>query len=177
VLPVLARLALGRAERGELKARWIASALGDATPAQAAAWTSHFVPQLIAHGLHADALAAIEQHRRCGDTLVLLSASPDLYVPAIGRALGFTESVCTGLEWREDHLTGRLTTANRRGAEKVRCLKELQQRYPQLPVVAYANAASDLPHLQLAQRGVLVNGAAAARRAAARLGITCVTWH
>jgi phosphatidylglycerophosphatase C len=167
-LPPLGRFALGRADRGELKAAWIRVVLGGTTRAE---------PQLIGNGLIADARAAIEAHRRAGDYLVLLSASPDLYVPAIGRALGFDEVLCTGVEWNGDHLSGRLTTPNRRGAEKARCLEALRQRHAALPIVAYGNAAGDLEHLALADRALLVNGSAHARRAAARLGVDSVTWH
>ena len=34
-------------------------------------------------------------HRARGDRLLLMSASTDLYVPRIGRALGFDETICT----------------------------------------------------------------------------------
>jgi HAD superfamily phosphoserine phosphatase-like hydrolase len=156
---------------------WIAAILGGCTRAEIASWTARFVPQLIESGLIADARATLEQHRRAGDYLVLLSASPDLYVAEIGRALGFAETVCTGIEWVNGHLTGRLATPNRRGAEKARCLAALRTEHPGLPVTAYGNAASDLPHLALAERGVLVNGPAAARRQALRLGVACAHWH
>ena len=48
---------------------------------------------------------------------------------------------------------------------------------PQVPTVAYGNAASDLEHLQLAQHGILVNGSHSARQMAARLGVRSVTWR
>jgi phosphatidylglycerophosphatase C len=176
-LPALVRFALGRADRGELKAAWIRAVMGGHTRAQVDAWTGRFVPQLIGCGLLEDARTAIEGHRSAGDTLVLLSASPDLYVPALARALGFAETLCTGVEWDGDRLGGGLTTANRRGAEKARCVEALRLRYPQLPIVAYANAASDLEHLALADRAALVNGSWRARRAAARSGIACLTWR
>jgi phosphatidylglycerophosphatase C len=141
------------------------------------AWTAHFVARLIGRGLHAEARAAIERHRAAGDTLVLLSASPDLYAPAIGEALGFAQTLCTGVKWQDDRLDGSLTTANRRGAEKAHCLQALRRQHPQLPIVAYANAASDLEHLALADRAVLVNGSRRARQAAGRAGITCLAWR
>jgi phosphoserine phosphatase len=74
-------------------------------------------------------------------------------------------------------LNGALTTANRRGAEKVRCLEALRARYPQLQIMAYGNAGSDLAHLALADRRALVNGSPCARRAAARLSVPCISWH
>jgi HAD superfamily phosphoserine phosphatase-like hydrolase len=177
VLPVLARFASGRADRGEVKGELIQAALGGESRARLEAWTARFVARVLEHGLIADALTTLAGHRSAGDRLVLLSASTDLYVPAIGRALGFDEVLCTGVQWDGDRLVGRLSTPNRRGAEKTRCLVGLRQRYPGVPIVAYANAASDLEHLRLADRAVLVNGTPRARRAARRAGVACVTWR
>jgi phosphoserine phosphatase len=72
---------------------------------------------------------------------------------------------------------GRLTTPNRRGVEKVRCLAALRARHPQLPITAYGNTPSDLQHLGLADRGILVNGTRRARRAARRAGVDCRVWR
>jgi phosphatidylglycerophosphatase C len=177
LLPTLARFAFGHADHGAVKSAAIRAILGGRTRKEIEAWTDEFVRQLLTSGMHADALAALEAHRRAGDLLVLLSASPDLYVPAIGRALGFAETVCTGVEWEGDRLTGRLTTPNRRGPEKARAVSALRREHPGLAVVAYGNAASDLEHLALAERATLVNGSAAARRAAAGLNIDCVNWR
>jgi phosphatidylglycerophosphatase C len=176
VLPAVARFLLGRADRGELKSALLQATLGGSARTAVETWTEQFVSRLLQRGLLADALEAIARHRRQGDVLALLSASPDLYVPAIGKALGFGEVLCTGVEWSGERLLGRLTTPNRRGAEKVRCLAELRARHPQLPVTAYGNSAADLPHLRLAQMGVLVNGPWWARRAAARAGLDCRVW-
>ncbi len=176
VLPAVARFLLRRADRGELKSALLQATLGGSARTAVETWTEQFVSRLLQRGLLADALDAIARHRRQGDVLALLSASPDLYVPAIGKALGFGEVLCTGVEWSGDRLVGRLTTPNRRGAEKVRCLAELRSRHPQLPVTAYGNSAADLPHLRLAQAGVLVNGPWYARRAAARAGLDCRVW-
>jgi phosphatidylglycerophosphatase C len=176
-LGALARFAVGSADRGALKSACIRAVLGGATRHEIEAWTARFVPQLVRDGVHADARVAIAAHRDAGDYLVLLSASPDLYVPAIGRALGFSAVLCTGIEWDGERLSGRLTTANRRGEEKVRCLEALRREHPQVPVVAYGNATSDLAHLALADHGVLVNGSLAARRRAGQLGVDQAVWH
>jgi phosphatidylglycerophosphatase C len=175
-LPAFVRYAWRR-DRGEVKSALMQAALGGLGRAELDAWTAHFVATLIERGLYDDARATLEAHRRRGDSLALVSASPDLYVPAIARALGFAESMCTGVEWRGDRLIGRLVTPNRRGAEKVRCLDTLRRLHPELESVAYGNAESDLEHLVLADRAVLVNGSARARRRAARLGVACRTWR
>jgi len=44
-------------------------------------------------------------------------------------------------------------------------------------VTAYGNAASDLGHLCVADRGVLVNGNWRTRQAAERLGLLCQRWR
>jgi phosphatidylglycerophosphatase C len=123
----------------------------------------------------------VEAHRAARDHLVLLSASPDLYVPRIGRLLGFERTLCTELEWRRtacgpDRLDGALRTPNRRGEEKSHCLTWLRTQYPAMPVTAYGNSDSDLGHLGQADRGLLVNGTAAARRLAAKAGIAVADW-
>jgi HAD superfamily hydrolase (TIGR01490 family) len=177
VLPALARFVLRRADHGEVKAAFIHAALGDATRAQLDAWTASFVSRLLRRGLFDDARTVLTRHRSRGDHLTLLSASTDLYVPAVGQALGFAQVLCTGVEWRGDRLIGRLTTANRRGAEKARCVSELRAEHPSLPIIAYANAVSDLEHLRLADRALLVNGTRRARREAANLGIASREWR
>jgi phosphatidylglycerophosphatase C len=177
VAPALAAYLLGRLDRGVLKAKLLEKTLHGYGRAQLAAWTARFVPSLVARGLRADALRTIETHRRRGDRLVLLSASPDLYVPAIGAQLGFDETLCTGLTWRGDSLDGGLATPNRRGEEKTRCVLELKRRHPGLPLAAYANDAADLDHLAMADQPLLVCGSRSARRRAAHAGIPAARWR
>jgi phosphatidylglycerophosphatase C len=177
VAPALCRFAIGRADRGQLKGALIAAVLGGMSRAQLGEWTAQFVPRLITRGLYAGARQALARHRGQGDRLVLMSASTDLYVPAIAAALGFAEVLCTGVEWDGDRLIGRLSTPNRRGPEKARCLEGLRRRHPGAAITAYGNAASDLEHLRLADHAVLVNGTWWARRLAERSGINCLSWR
>jgi phosphatidylglycerophosphatase C len=123
------------------------------------------------------ALAVLEAHRASGDHLVLLSASPDLYVPLLGQLLGFERTLCTELTWQGDRLDGGLKTANRRGEEKLRCLAWLREQYRGVPVIAYANSASDLDHLREADRALLVNGDSAARLLAAKSNVAVSYWN
>jgi phosphoserine phosphatase len=50
-------------------------------------------------------------------------------------------------------------------------------QYPRLPVIAYGNSRSDIPHLRQADRALLVNGNAPARRAAMAAGIPVADWR
>jgi phosphatidylglycerophosphatase C len=164
-------------DRGALKSSVIRMIMGGVRRDVIDAWAQAFVEQLEAkQRFRPLALAVVEAHRTAGDHLVLLSASPDLYVPLIGRMLGFERTLCTELEWRGDHLDGRLKTANRRGEEKLVCLTWLREQYRNLPMIAYGNSASDLDHLRQADRALLVNGDGAARRLAARWNIAVSNW-
>jgi phosphatidylglycerophosphatase C len=157
VLPALLRFLAGRADHGALKGALIRGLARGSTRAEIAAWNERFLPRLFARGLLEPAVAAIRAHRDAGDRLVLMSASVDLYVPQIARRLGFDETICSSVRWSGDRLDGTLATPNRRGEEKARCLRECAARHPGLQTVAYGNSAPDLPHLSIADRGVLVN--------------------
>jgi phosphatidylglycerophosphatase C len=167
----------GRLDRGALKARFLQVTLGRHTRTELQGWADQFVSRLLARGVRSDALRAIEAHRREGDVLVLLSASPDLYVPQIAARLGFDEVICTGLSWTAGHLDGALTTPNRQGAEKTRCISELAARHPGQRIAAYANALADLDHLRRADEPLLVCGSRRARREATRAGIPLACWR
>jgi phosphatidylglycerophosphatase C len=164
-------------DRGLLKSQVIRMVMGGACRAAVDACAGAFVNSLgPKHLLRPIALAVLEAHRAAGDHLILLSASPDLYVPRIGSALGFELTLCTEIEWQGDRLLGSLKTPNRRGTEKSRCLDWLRAQYPNTPVIAYGNSSSDLDHMRQADRALLVNGSTAARSSAARLGIPTATW-
>lgn len=169
-------------DRGLLKSRLIRAVMGGDPRSRIEAWSEVFVANLTrGRAFRPAALAMLQAHRAAGDRLVLLSASPDLYVPRIGSLLGFERTLCTELKWDAgapggDRLDGGLRTANRRGEEKSRCLAWLRTQYPDLPVVAYGNSRSDLPHLRHADRALLVNAGAQARRTAAAAGIPVAHW-
>jgi phosphatidylglycerophosphatase C len=164
-------------DRGLLKSQVIRMLMGGASRAAVDSCAVSFVDNLTpGRRFRPAALAVLEAHRAAGDHLVLLSASPDLYVPRIGRSLGFERTLCTEIEWQGDRLVGTLKAENRRGAEKLRCLTWLRTQYPGLPIIAYGNSSSDLDHMRHADRALLVNGNAAARSMASQSGIPTSNW-
>jgi phosphatidylglycerophosphatase C len=164
-------------DRGLLKLRLIRVAMGGAAATDVESWTRAYVAALGEAELCPGALAAIGRHRAAGDRLVLLSASVDLYVPAIGRRLGFDETICTEVAWRDGYLDGALVTENRRADEKRRCVESLRARLPDARFAAYGNARSDFAHLQAVDEPLLVNAGAALRREAERRGIPSADWR
>lgn len=177
MLPVVLGYILRIIGRGGLKAALIFLAMAGCRRTHVERWSAAFVAGLQPDGIFHEALAAIQAHARAGDHLVLLSASTDLYVPAIAQALGFQEVICTGVRWNGERLSGTLTTPNRRGEEKARCVTALRARYPGVQTVGYGNAESDIDHLKLVERGLLVNGSRSARRAAILAGMSCIDWR
>ena len=165
-------------DHGILKSRVIRMIMGGERRSVIDAWAEAFVDNLKPkQRFRPLALAVVEAHRAAGDHLVLMSASPDLYVPLIGRLLKFEQTLCTEVEWQGDRLDGHLKTPNRRGEEKLRCMTLLREQYRGLPIIAYGNSASDLDHMRNADRALLVNGDDAARRLAAKWNIAVSYWN
>jgi len=175
VLPALLRFAFDH-DRGRLKQALLRMTMRGSRRADIAALAGGFVRDKIAHGCFHDALACIRRHRDAGNYLVLMSASVDFYVPEFARQLGFDHVISTEVRWDGDRLDGTLISANRRGEEKARCVRQLLAEHYSTESFAYGNSDSDLPHLRLVTHGLLVNGNLAARRQAAESGVACVDW-
>ena len=110
--------------------------------------------------MFAEGLAALRSHLAAGDHVVLMSASPDLYVPQIAAVLGASECICTPVRWNGDRLDGRLAGPNCRGEEKARILERLRQQHAGMPVIGYGNSGADLAHLVRCDEAVYVNASA-----------------
>ena len=175
LLPAVVRFAADR-DRALLKQSLLRLTLRGISREELLATSRAFVTDTIAHRCFQDALATVRRHREQGHYLVLMSASVDFYVPEFGRQLKFDQVISTGVAWNGDRLDGTLTTENRRGEEKARCLRALVSERNDAHTFAYGNSDSDLPHLQLARHGLLVNGSVGARRAAAALGVPTAEW-
>ncbi len=176
VLPAVIRFCFDR-DRALLKQSLLRATLRGTSRHELESTSRAFVSDTIARRCFADALATVRRHREQGHYLVLMSASVDFYVPEFARQLGFDHVISTGVAWNGDLLDGTLTTANRRGEEKARCLRELIAERADNDTFAYGNSASDLPHLKIARHGLLVNGSKGARRAALSLGVATAHWR
>jgi phosphatidylglycerophosphatase C len=98
-------------------------------------------------------------HRRRGDRVVIVSASPELYVRPAGDQLGADGVVATRLAVDgRGRLTGRYQGENCRGDEKLRRLQVwmAESGGPPAGLWAYGNSRGDLGMLRGADRGVNV---------------------
>jgi len=167
LLPLpIAAFALGLIDRGSLKGAILRLLFKGMSRAHIAAFAQRYASAVVQEQVFPEALSALQGHLAAHDHVVVLSASPDLYVPQIGRLLGAHETICTRIRWDGERLDGRLAGPNRRDQEKAQVLQRLRAAHPGLAVIAYGNSTPDLDHMRLCEQAVFVN---AGRRLAARL--------
>lgn len=106
----------------------------------------------------------LEMHQQRGDITVLISASPEPYVRAFGRALGFTHVVGTNLD--ETHGKNYPlfpSLINNKGANKVTRIKELlgadsfHADGTLRDAHGYSDSCADLPMLALCETNTCIN--------------------
>lgn len=175
-VPAAFAFCLRLTDRGGLKAALLRATLAGVTREELARWNAAHLPGVLEHRTFADALGTLEAHRARGDELILMSASVDFYVPEIARLLRFDAVLCTRVAWKDGKLAGDLVGENLRGEAKAVEFARLRAQRPGARFAAYGNSDSDLPHLRLAEDGVLVNGSASARRNALAGQVRCVSW-
>ena len=111
--------------------------------------------------LRSPLIERLRRHQEAGDRVILLSASPDLYVNAIARMLGIAEVVATRVGRDGDLCTGRIVGDNCKGKHKVEMLRRhLGRDSAPAGSAAYGDSKSDLPILRWVERGYLVRGGA-----------------
>ena len=121
-----------------------------------------FVREWLPKICYPEILAEIETQKNEGQTLVLSSASPELWVQKIGQALGFHLSLGTRFDWGEHvELFPDMIGENHKGLEKVRRLKELGITSG---ISGYSDSKADLPLLDLCRNKTLVNPLAGVRK-------------
>jgi phosphatidylglycerophosphatase C len=149
-------LARRTADRDAVKARLLARLLGGWGEEDLALVVQHYTEFLIDRRLRRDVLQRLTCHRGRGHELVLVSASPEIYVAPTARRLGFDKVFATRLERSLDgHLTGHLEGVNVRGSEKARLLAGYLGEGP-VELWAYGNSSGDREMLAMAQNAFLV---------------------
>jgi HAD superfamily hydrolase (TIGR01490 family) len=89
------------------------------------------------------AMSELRTHRGRGDRLVVLSASPEIYIREWAAQHGIAEIVATRLEVVDGRYTGQLDGLNCRGVEKVRRLAEHLGSLEEFEVHAYGDSPAD----------------------------------
>jgi HAD superfamily hydrolase (TIGR01490 family) len=141
----------------QLKQQLLRSFFGGAGRAQIEEHTDWFCRNWLPRHLHSVGNRFLKEHLAQNHRVILLSASPDLYVPAVGRALGIAETLCTQVAFEGDLCAGRLVGSNCKGDEKIARVREYLGVSAAPPnTSAYGDSRHDLPLLNWVENGVLV---------------------
>ena len=154
------RLAHGAVVSGatadEAKQRLFVRTLAGESLARVEEVSGRFARHHLDRHLRPEVRERFDWHRRRGDRVVIVSASPEVYVEVAGELLGADGVVATRLAADEHgQLTGRYQGANCRGEEKLRRLREwIGDRGPGPGRLwAYGNSRGDLRMLHAADAG------------------------
>lgn len=110
---------------------------------------NRFCLQLLPSIIRPEALEAIEQYKKQGARIAIVSASPEDWIKPWANQLGI-EVIATRLEKREDRITGRILGLNCNGLEKVNRIHE-KINVAEYPVVAaYGDSSGDSEMFELA---------------------------
>lgn len=151
-VPAAARGAL---DRDAMKSRVLARLLRGWSAVEIEEAAADYATHVIRARLRPDTTARVEWHQQQGHRLVIVSASPELYVGPIAHTLGFEAALATRLEVVDGRLTGRLAGANVRGPEKVRRLREYLGEAG-ITLWAYGDSAGDRELLAAADHATRV---------------------
>ena len=118
-------------------------------------YAEEFVREWLPKICYPEVIAEINEQKSEGKTLVLSSASPELWVQKIADTLGFHHAFGTRFDWKDQvELFPDLIGENHKGEEKVRRLKEVGIIHAE---AGYSDSKADLPLLALCRHKTLVN--------------------
>ena len=138
---------------------------------------AEFVAAWIPRRCRPGALAAIAQHKKNGDKIILATASNDVHVMPIAAALGIAKVVSTRVEIGADGcLTGRILGPNCYDADKLDMVKAALGTITEA-TVAYSDHHTDWPLLTWAGEGAAVNPNGKLRKLAAAHGMKINDWN
>jgi phosphatidylglycerophosphatase C len=151
----IVRLPKGGEARDVAKAAFLGRLLPGVEVARATALAEDYAATLEAR-LRPDMRAKLRWHQDEGHRVVIVSASPALYLDPFGRRLGLDAVLATGLVVGDDGcFTGELLGANCRGQEKARRLRLYLGDDP-VTLWAYGDSPGDHEMLAMADHRVLM---------------------
>lgn len=137
-----------RRDRDALKAASAMAAFRGEELARVEAEAEGFARSVFEHDLRPEALAALRAHQEAGDTVLLVSASFEVYLRPLAALLDLDDVLAVRLDVdAHDRLSGRLSGPNCRGPEKVRRLHAWLGEYAggrdAVHVTAYGDSRGD----------------------------------
>ncbi|WP_417449466.1 HAD-IB family hydrolase [Kordiimonas sp.] len=171
-----------RISRLELKNRMLAATFRGRTPADIEGFAQRFARRVLDTGLRDGCTLALAMHKMEGDTMVLATASVDLYARHIAAGLGFDDVICTKTVFSEKEVMPvRIDGDNCYGASK---LLRLRDRLlaggtldrGQVFVSFYSDHHADMPLLEWADTPVVVSPGIRTHAMAVNRQMAIVEW-
>jgi HAD superfamily hydrolase (TIGR01490 family) len=149
---------IGLLSARSVKERLLRRVLGDEPLERLQHYAEAFVQTWVKTHFHEVGIAHLREHQDRGDRIILLSASPDIYVGVIARYLGIEEVVCTCVERVEGRCSGRILGENCKGTAKLTKLQAyLGDTVTPDDSYAYGDSNSDLPVLRWVRHGYMIS--------------------
>ena len=153
LLPTLLRYAVGILENGPAKERVLGQFLAGKPTGEIQAVAESFAVERIPSLLDPEAVSRLRWHQKQGHRVILVTASPELYVRPWAEAEGFDEALGTRLETKDGVFTGQFATPNCYGPEKTRRLEAEGPELRGATTYAYGNSRGDRELLGMADHG------------------------
>jgi phosphatidylglycerophosphatase C len=126
-------------------------------------FTREFCRTWVDRRLHPIGMPLLRRHQELGHRVIVMSASPSVYVPLIAEHFGVRETISTAIRFEREICRGSIDGLNCKGPEKVERLRSYLAGSPCGPIYAYGDSDSDGPVLSWAEHGFLVTRTAARR--------------
>ncbi|AKM28924.1 HAD family hydrolase [Pandoraea faecigallinarum] len=142
--PWLIGCVLRLVDRGTAKAAFLRASIGARSRAQLDIDTRRFLQDRLPGLLRPEMLARVRQHRALGHRIVLVSASPSLYLEPWAATVGFDTVLSTELAFdAQGRFAGVFAKPNCWGPEKLRRLEAWWQDAPPRVLFAYGDSRGD----------------------------------
>ncbi len=107
--------------------------------------------------LHPVGTSLLKTHQKRGDRVIILSASPEIFVPAIAKSFGIDEVVCTRIKQHDGRWHGSIIGKNCKGTAKVDAIAAYLgvERAP-ANTYSYGDSGSDVHVLRWVQNGAWI---------------------
>ena len=156
VSPRYALMVLGRGGRDAVKERLLVALLAGIERERLARVGDAYGRELARASVTPEMRQRVAWHRTQGHEIVIVSASLDVYLDPVGRALDVQRVLCTRLELDGDGTySGRMQGGNCRGAAKATRLRDYLGDVP-AEVWAYGNSSGDAEMFAMADHVVRV---------------------
>lgn len=152
-LPTLAKMRMGKISSSTAKERIFAFFFKGLSKEEIKRRGNSFEP-----ALNPEVVKKMEDLRQKGARIIVDSASLDLWIEPWCEKRGITPC-CTQTQTDDRGLlTGRFSTPNCKGPEKVKRLKQLLPPAPGIKVIAFGNSSDDMDLLNFADEAYLIAG-------------------